>query len=62
MMTMVGGDREGSRKGARQKSSKVIFDDFGGDLDDPGVEGNFFFLLLLDEPFSSYLTLPYWPS
>ena len=44
-MTMVGGDREGSRKGGRPKSSKVIFDDFGGDLDDPGVQGNFSFSL-----------------
>ena len=43
MMTMVGGEGEGSRKGGRQKSSKVIFDDFGGDLDDPGVQDNFYF-------------------
>ena len=43
MVMMVGGDGEGSGKGGRQTSSKVIFDNFLGDLDDPGVQDSFSF-------------------
>ena len=46
MMMMVGGDGgdvEDLRKVRRWKLSKVIFGDFVGDLDDPGVQDIFSF-------------------
>ena len=35
--------RKGSGKGGRQTSLKVIFDNFWGDLEDPGAQDNFKF-------------------
>ena len=32
-------------EGGRQKSSKTIFGDLGGDVDDPGAQDNFHFSL-----------------